>query len=152
LRHRPAELPSQGDIVLKKLFILVALASVAGIAVAATPGSDVANPAETKASPHGGMLTTPGAALPPGHPETSSADIQLANSGKVLDVLDSDTYTYLQVTTEKGPLWLAAYKTAVGKGATVKYSNGIVMSRFYSKSLNRTFDLIVFVDRLEVAK
>lgn len=137
---------------MKKLCILMALASVAGIAVAATPGSDVANPAEMKASPHGGILTKPGAALPPGHPETSPGDIQLANSGKVLDVVDSDTYTYLQVTSEKGPLWLAAYKTAVSKGATVRYSNGIVMSRFYSKSLNRTFDLIVFVDRLEVAK
>lgn len=137
---------------MKKMFLLIALASAAVIAVVATAGSDVAKPAETNASPHGGMLTQPGAALPSGHPEAMPADIQLANSGKVLEVLDSDMYTYLKVTTEKGPLWLAAYKIAVTKGATVKYSSGVVMSKFYSKSLNRTFDLIVFVDRLELVK
>jgi len=97
-------------------------------------------------------MTKPGAGLPPGHPSTAPADIELANSGKVLEVIDSDMYTYLRVTSEKGPIWLAAYKTTVAKGATVKYSSGVAMSKFYSKALNRTFDLIVFVDRLELAK
>lgn len=60
--------------------------------------------------------------------------------------------TYLQVTTEKGPLWLAVYKTKVTKGTTVKYSNGVAMSGFYSKSLNRNFDVIVFVDTIEQVK
>jgi hypothetical protein len=149
--HRWNGPSSQGDIALKKLLLLMALASVAGIAAAETTVSG-AKPAEGKASPHGGMSIKPGVALPPSHPADFPADTQLANSGKVLEVLDSDMYTYLQVTTEKGPLWLAAYKIAVTKGATVKYSSGVLMSKFYSKSLNRTFDLIVFVDRLELAK
>jgi hypothetical protein len=137
---------------LKKILLLIALVSVADIAVAATPTTGSGIPAETAARSHGGMLTKFGGTLPPGHPKVTSADIPLVNSGKVLDVLSADKYTYLQVTTEKGPLWIAVYKTEVAKGATVQYSNGVVMSRFYSKSLNRTFDLIVFVDRLELVK
>ncbi len=126
------------------------LLSVSSFAIAATTGADGAKQHES--APHGGMMTTPGVALPPGHHQPIPADIELSNSGKVLDVLDSDMYTYVQVTSEKGPLWLAAYKTTIRKGATVKYSSGVAMSKFYSKALNRTFDLIVFVDRLEEVK
>jgi hypothetical protein len=137
---------------LKRIPILIALTIAAGIAVAATAGLDAAKPAEATASPHGDMLTKPGVALPPGHPKALSTDIPMTNNGKVLEVLDSDMYTFLKVTSEKGPVWLAAYRTAVSKGADVKYSDGIAMTRFYSKSLSRTFDLIIFVDRLELAK
>lgn len=136
---------------MKKILLLMALAS-AGTAVAATAGSDASKPADATASPQGGMLTKPGAELPPGHAKALSADIPVTNDGKVLEVLDSDMYTFLKVTSEKGPVWLAAYKTNVSKGANVKYSDGIAMTRFYSKSLKRTFDLIIFVDRLELAK
>lgn len=62
---------------------------------------------------------------------------EVKNSGKVLEVLDSDMCTYVQVTSEKGVLWLAAYKTGVTKGATVRYSGGIGMPIFFSKAFNR---------------
>ena len=90
--------------------------------------------------------------MPSGHPDSIPADTRLINSGKVLDVLDTDMYTYVQVTHEQGPVWLAAYKTNITKGSTVRYSGGIAMTKFQSKALNRTFDLIVFVDTLEQAK
>ena len=134
---------------MNKLFLLMALVSVSGIAVAATGDSRAPAITEPATSPHGGMLTKPGAGLPSGHPGSIPADTNLVNSGKVLEVLDTDMYTYLQVTSEKGPLWLSVYKTNVSKGATVKYSNGIAMSQFYSKALKRTFDIIVFVDAIE---
>jgi len=132
-----------------KLFLLMVMASLAGSATAATQDSKVPANSETSDSPHGGMLTKPGAGLPSGHPGSIPADTNLVNSGKVLEVLDTDMYTYLQVTSEKGPLWLSVYKTNVSKGATVNYSNGIAMSQFYSKALKRTFDIIVFVDAIE---
>ncbi len=135
---------------MKRMSLLAMLISVSSFAVAATAGADGAK--QHEGAPHGGMTTTPGAALPPGHPQPIPADVELSNSGKVLDVLDSDMYTYVQVNSEKGPVWLAAYKTTIRKGATVKYSSGVAMSKFYSKALNRTFDLIVFVDRLEEVK
>lgn len=132
--------------------MLAAFVSIAGIAVAQTEGTNATQPGEAVNSPHGGMLATTGTGMPPGHSREIPADTQLVNKGTVLEVIDTDTYTYLQVTTEKGPLWLAVYKTKVAKGATVKYSNGVAMSGFYSKSLNRNFDVIVFVDTIEQMK
>lgn len=80
------------------------------------------------------------------------AAAEYANKGKVLDVIDTSMYTYLQVSGDKGPIWLAASKTKVAKGATIGYPNGAVMTNFYSKSLNKTFDTIIFLDKVEVLK
>jgi hypothetical protein len=77
---------------------------------------------------------------------------QFANTGKVVEVIDTSMYTYLQLSGDKGPVWLAASKTKVSKGQTVSYPNGAVMTNFTSKSLNRTFDSIIFVDKVEVKK
>jgi hypothetical protein len=74
------------------------------------------------------------------------------NQGKVLEVMDASIYTYMQVTSDKGPVWLAASKIKVAKGATIGYPNGAVMNGFYSKSLNRTFDSIIFLDKIEIIK
>jgi hypothetical protein len=136
----------------KKLSWLIALVLIADIAIAASAGDDANKLGEAVTSPHDGGLTNTVDVLPPGHSNGIPADTQLVNRGEVLDVLDTDMYTYLQVTTEKGPLWLAAYKTNVAKGATVRYSNGVAMSNFFSNALNRSFDVIVFVDSLEVSK
>jgi len=81
-----------------------------------------------------------------------AAASQYPNQGKVLDVIDTSMYTYLQVASDKGAIWLAASKTSVAKGATIGYGNGAVMTNFYSKSLNKTFDTIIFLDKVEVLK
>lgn len=114
------------------------------LALVATVNTAVAEP-----QPNAGTVE-PRAALPAGHVPvaTAPADIPLTRKGKVLDTLDSPTYTYLQVTGDKAPVWLAAYKVNIAKGAIVNYSDGAVMNNFHSKSLNRTFDMIVFVDRI----
>ena len=81
-----------------------------------------------------------------------AAASQFPNKGKVLEVIDTSMYTYLQVSTDKGSIWLAASKTNIAKGANIAYPNGAVMSNFYSKSLNRTFETIIFLDKVEVLK
>ena len=81
-----------------------------------------------------------------------AAPSQFTNQGKVLDVIDASIYTYIQVTSDKSPVWLAASKTKVAKGDTIRYPNGAPMANFYSKSLNRTFDTIIFLDKVEVVK
>lgn len=77
---------------------------------------------------------------------------QLANKGTVLDVIDSDMYTYLQVSSEAGAVWLAAYKSDIVKGDTIRYSTGVTMRNFQSKSIKRTFDKIIFVDSVMAVK
>ena len=111
---------------MKTIFVLLAAFAVTGIAFAEPqPNAPARQPAATS---------------------------QFTNKGKVLDVLDASIYTYIQVSTDKDPVWLAASKTTVAKGANIRYPNGAVMNNFYSKSLNRTFDTIIFLDKIEVAK
>lgn len=145
--------PSIKEVTMKTIFTLLALVAIAGLSVAASMrDSETAKPAAA-ASPHGvAAAGKTDAAMPPGHPPAIPADTNLVNSGEVLEVIDSPMYTYLQVTSDKGPLWLAAFKTDIAKGATVRYSSGVVMPKFYSKSLDRTFDTIVFVDSIAPEK
>ena len=77
---------------------------------------------------------------------------QYPNTGKVLETMDASIYTYMQVSSDKGPVWIAASKTKVAKGETISYPDGAVMTNFESKSLNRTFDKIIFVDKIKVEK
>lgn len=77
---------------------------------------------------------------------------QYPNTGKVLETMDASIYTYMQVSTAKDPVWIAASKTKVAKGNTISYPDGAVMTNFNSPSLNRTFDKIIFVDKIKVEK
>lgn len=64
--------------------------------------------------------------------------------GEVLEVKDVESYTYLRLKTADGELWAAVSKAPVKKGAQVTIENPTMMNNFASKSLNRTFDKIVF--------
>lgn len=83
---------------------------------------------------------------------TSASASRFPNQGKVLEVIDTSMYTYLQVDSAKGPVWIAASKTSLAKGDTVGYGAGSVMTNFHSKSLNRTFDSIIFTDKVQKLK
>lgn len=137
---------------MKITLLLIALAITGGIAVAASAGTGAVKAGDTGKSTQGSKLSNTPDALQFGHSKAIPIDTQMVNNGKVLEVLDTDMYTYLQVTTEKGPLWIAAYKTNIAKGTTVKFSNGVAMSNFYSNALDRSFDVIVFVDSVEQVK
>jgi hypothetical protein len=64
--------------------------------------------------------------------------------GKVLEVKNVDSYTYLRLKTNNGELWAAVMKAQIKKGTTVTVENGVVMSNFESKSLKKTFPTILF--------
>lgn len=87
--------------------------------------------------------------------KTTTADVtkQYPNMGKVLDTIDTDLYTYIEVSgkTDKDPsVWLAASKTKIAKGDTIRYGEGAVMTNFHSKTLNKTFPTITFVEKVMV--
>jgi hypothetical protein len=65
-------------------------------------------------------------------------------TGEVLEVKDVETYTYLRLKTKDGERWAAIGKTPVKKGAQVTIENAMVMTDFKSKSLNKTFPMILF--------
>lgn len=64
--------------------------------------------------------------------------------GKVLETMNSGGYTYLQVQAPEGDVWVAIPESKVEKGQEVVCNPGMTMTAFQSKSLNRTFDVIVF--------
>jgi len=72
-----------------------------------------------------------------------SAPPVTAVRGRVLEVKDVDSYTYLRLKTKDGEIWAAVNKTPVKKGAEVTIENPMFMSNFESKALKRTFQQIV---------
>ena len=75
-------------------------------------------------------------------PGASSAAASIR--GEVLEVKDVDAYTYLRLKTKDGEIWAAVNKAPVKKGAEVTIEDPAVMNNFTSKTLNKTFDKIVF--------
>lgn len=65
-------------------------------------------------------------------------------TGKVMETMDSGGYTYMKVDTGKGQPWVAIPRAKIAVGEEVTYQPGMVMNNFSSKTLNRTFDSIVF--------
>ncbi len=66
--------------------------------------------------------------------------------GKVLDVIEAAGYTYVQVDTGSDKPWAAGPSTAFKKGDMIAFDGGMPMQNFHSKSLNRDFNLLYFVD------
>jgi hypothetical protein len=69
--------------------------------------------------------------------------------GTVLETMDSGGYTYVFIETDNDQRWMATRQTAVQVGDKVQAFPGMPMTEFESKSLNRTFDVVYFLDGLE---
>lgn len=70
-------------------------------------------------------------------------------SGKVLETMNAGGYSYLQVETSQGSVWAAIPETTIEKGQEVTVMPGAAMPNFTSKTLNRTFETIIFSSGLE---
>ena len=79
-------------------------------------------------------------------PKTTDAKLPAGTHAvKVVDFIDVPSYTYLQVNENGNEYWLAAPQMKVAKGETLYYSQGMEMKNFHSQTLNKTFDVIYFV-------
>jgi DNA/RNA endonuclease YhcR with UshA esterase domain len=68
-----------------------------------------------------------------------------AGSGKVVEKMDASVYTYVRLDDGAGnETWAAVPKTQLEIGEPITLKGGTVMRNFYSKTLNRTFDSILF--------
>jgi hypothetical protein len=90
--------------------------------------------------PHSGMKAQE---IPPG---------MAAHKGKVLQKIDAAGYTYLEIEEKGRKLWVAVLKTDVAKGDIVEIPESPTMVNFTSKTLNRTFDEILFAAGIRVVK
>jgi len=65
-------------------------------------------------------------------------------TGKVIETMDSGGYTYVQIENKGKKTWVAVPQTKITKGSTVTFKPGMPMADFTSKTLGRTFDVIIF--------
>ncbi|RLJ16806.1 hypothetical protein DJ031_15140 [bacterium endosymbiont of Escarpia laminata] len=66
-----------------------------------------------------------------------------SGTGTVTEAIDVGSYTYLRLK-EQG-IWIAASRLPVVVGDKVKFSGGMEMRDFYSRTLDRTFESVFFV-------
>ncbi len=78
----------------------------------------------------------------PGAPAAPTAPVEL--SGKVVETMNSGGYTYVLIENNGKKTWVAGPQTKVKVGQQVTCQPGMVMTNFTSKTLNRTFESIVF--------
>ena len=74
---------------------------------------------------------------------------RLPNYGTVKAVRHASMYTYVQVVNDQGMLWLAGPRTELKLNDNIRFSKGVSMSNFYSKELQQSFPLILFVSNIE---
>lgn len=71
-----------------------------------------------------------------------------ANRFDVIEVLQTSQYTYLQVLDKLDVKWVAIPKQDINVGDSYYYDNALEMNSFTSKELDRTFDVIYFVNQI----
>ena len=67
-----------------------------------------------------------------------------AITGTITETMNAVGYTYMNIATEQGPVWVAIPETEVKQGDKISCSPGMEMKQFHSKSLDRTFETIIF--------
>ncbi|MDO8282613.1 MAG: GW dipeptide domain-containing protein [Thermodesulfovibrionia bacterium] len=114
-----------------KLFALLLL--VISIAAVNTACNSKKKPAETKqqeqTTPQAGPITT---------------DTRPIISGKVAETMNSGGYTYVKLTKDGKEIWVAITEADIKKGEEMSFYSGDEMRNFTSKTLNRTFDSVIF--------
>ncbi len=66
--------------------------------------------------------------------------------GKILETMDGGGYTYLLLQIGPRQVWVAIRQMKVTVGENIALMPGIEMYEFTAKSINRTFDIIIFSD------
>ena len=85
---------------------------------------------------------------------SSNADSVEAVDGQhkanVKEVLQANAYTYLLVEESSDKFWIACTKQDFSIGQTVYFMEGLPMENFESKDLNKTFDLVYFINQISL--
>lgn len=77
-------------------------------------------------------------------PKASTPSNAPTVTGTIVETMNASGYTYMLIESGTEKNWVAIPAITVEKGATVNYYEGMVMKNFTSKTLNRTFDAVIF--------
>jgi hypothetical protein len=78
------------------------------------------------------------------------AAIAIERTGVVVTTMNAGSYTYLEVETKSGRYWAAAPQLELAVGDQVDVAPGSEMKDFFSPTLKRTFDSIMFTPSVKV--
>jgi hypothetical protein len=79
---------------------------------------------------------------------TQTAAPENQNVFEVSEVLQANSYTYLKIKDNAGEKWMAVTKQDLNTGDVFYYDEALQMTNFHSKDLDRTFDVIYFVNQI----
>ncbi|MBF0351451.1 MAG: hypothetical protein HQM11_10495 [SAR324 cluster bacterium] len=68
----------------------------------------------------------------------------------VISTQNAGQYTYIEGEENGVSIWLASNQLEVSPGDTIQYRAGQAMINFHSKTLDKTFDQIIFTDAVQV--
>ncbi len=75
-----------------------------------------------------------------------------SHSGTVIEVLDADPYTYANIKTKNGNIWVAVPRADIKKDMEINFNENMRVVDFESKTLGKTFDVLVFANELQSDK
>ena len=73
------------------------------------------------------------------------------NSFEVVEVVQGNIYTYLKVREAAGEKWMAISRQEIEAGDVYYYDEGLQMTNFHSKEIDRTFEEIYFVSTISTS-
>jgi len=82
---------------------------------------------------------------------TAATELATPRRGIVAESMSAAGYSFIRVEENGSSIWLAAPETTLEVGQTIEWSGGGEMRNFTSRSLNRVFDQIIFVDRVQIS-
>jgi len=80
----------------------------------------------------------------PGSAQAGSGHAPNTISGKIVETMNSGGYTYVLLENNGEKTWVAIKEMKVTVGQEISFEAGHEMAGFTSKTLNRTFDKIIF--------
>lgn len=84
-----------------------------------------------------------------GNPALNQTQNQSAfNMIKVTEVIQGGSYTYISATENGIAKWIAVAKQEVNPGEVLYYYDALPMENFHSKEIDKTFDVIYFVNKI----
>lgn len=138
----------------------ISLLLVAGLAACGSAGDDAAAGQMLQGSagplPDGAELPAdhpPISQLPPNHPGVESdgtpapgmrPHAEDARTGTVLEAMNAGGYTYALMDFGGDEIWVAGPRSTIQEGDEITVSGLMGMTNFYARSLDRTFDNILF--------
>ena len=130
--------PPKSPVVPAPAHSAAAPAPPAGAAAPQAPPSSAA-PAPAAQDPHAGL-------------QRVAVDAGTGRRGRVVETMNAAGYTYVRVDEKGKSTWVAVMEMPVKVGDVVEFPDIPPMTGFHSRTLNRTFDSILFVPGLRVEK